>query len=109
LLPIRPFADPKLGLEWNFRRSHDEAFHSLSEEPGSLRIRLRSGEIADKTQYSFTGIRQRDFGFEASTKMEFTPAKSQEEAGLIVIQNDRSAFLLTLTKGDQGNELTLVQ
>jgi alpha-N-arabinofuranosidase len=72
-------------------------------------MRLGSGVISDQARYSFTGIRQRDFRFDASTRMEFKPAGPGEEAGLTVIQNDRAAFLLTLTGDGRGNRLTLYQ
>jgi alpha-N-arabinofuranosidase len=111
--PQIPFEDefdaPPLGLEWNFRRSPENTFISLSENPGSLRLHLRTGTISKRGQYGFTGVRQRDFQFEATTRMEFTPGSPSEEAGLAVIQNDRSAFLFTLSGGADGKQLTLVQ
>ena len=103
------FESPQLGLEWNFRRSPVKLFYSLTEQPGSLRLNLQTGRISNGSQYSFTGIRQRDFQFEALTEMSFSPASGNEEAGLIVIQNDRSAYLLTLSGGSSGSRLTLHQ
>jgi len=111
--PRAPFIDefdnPELNLEWNFRRSPAEAFFSLEEKPGSLRLQLQPGRISERGQYSFIGIRQRDFEFVAETRMDFTPGGPDQEAGLAVIQNDRSAYLLTLTKGAGGNRLRLYQ
>ena len=103
------FDDPQLNLEWNFRRSPVETFYSLSDRPGYLRLNLQLGKISERGQYSFTGIRQRDFEFEVTTAIEFTAASPQEEAGLTVIQNDRSAYLMTLTAGENGNKIVLYQ
>jgi alpha-N-arabinofuranosidase len=103
------FETGPLGLEWNFRRSPESEFHSLSARPGALRLRLGTGAISEKGQYSFTGIRQRDFQFSAETKMEFDPSAAHEEAGLAVIQNDRSAYLITLSGGEEGKKLRLQQ
>ncbi len=97
-----------LDPQWNFRRAPGAPFHGLSQDSGSLRLDLKAGEISERAQYSFVGIRQRHFEFEATTLMAFVPA-AREEAGLIAIQNDRSAFLLTLAAGPEGNAILLVQ
>jgi alpha-N-arabinofuranosidase len=101
------FDDPMLGPEWNFRRSPPQPFHSLSERPGALRLRLLPGAIAERSRYGFAGIRQRHFRFEALTRMAFSPGASGEEAGLVVIQNDRSALLATLGGTAGGKMLRL--
>jgi alpha-N-arabinofuranosidase len=103
-----PFDDKKLGLEWNFRRAPQHQFHHLDRNPGNLRLDLRPGAIGEREQYSFVGIRQRHFEFAAETGMTFAPG-GKEEAGLVAIQNDRSAFLLTLAAGADGNSIRLTQ
>jgi len=103
------FDDKQLGPEWNFRRAPLKPFHSLSVNPGSLRLNLQAGFLSEGARYSFAGIRQRDFQFEATTKMTFSPAASREEAGLMVVLNDRSAYRATLARGVGGNRLQLVQ
>lgn len=93
-----------LGLEWNVRRAPAKAFHSLTDKQGSLRLYLQAGTIAERAEYSFIGIRQRHFEFEARTQMSFLPS-GKEEAGLIVMQNDKSAYRLTRT----GRRLQLLR
>lgn len=100
------FDSETLALEWNFRRTPDSSFHDLGANPGSLRLQLQPGEISARAQYSFVGIRQRHFEFNVTTKMVFAP-KGQEEAGIVAIQNDRSAFLMTLVAGRDGNTIRL--
>lgn len=102
------FDETILGLEWNFRRAPQHQFQYLDRNPGSLRLELQAGAIGEREQYSFVGIRQRHFQFDAKTRMTFAPG-GQEEAGLIAIQNDRSAFLLTLATGADGNVIRLTQ
>jgi alpha-N-arabinofuranosidase len=99
------FDDPELGLEWNFRRSPEQPFYNLTERPGTLRLRLQPGAIAERARYGFAGIRQQHFRFEALTRMAFSPGAAGEEAGLVVIQNDRSALVATL--GDAAGRKTL--
>ncbi len=111
--PPRPlvvtFDNPRLGLEWNARRTHARPFYDLTSRPGALRLRLQPGRIAEHERYSFVGVRQRAFQFEAETEMEFAPAAAGEEAGMMVIQNDRSAYLMTLAGGAGGNRIRLYQ
>ena len=92
------FDHPRLNLEWNFRRTPNSTFHSLNEKTGFLRIYLKEGFISEQGQYSFVGIRQRHFQMEAKSKMEFNPS-GNEEAGITVIQNDRSAYVMSLMDG----------
>ena len=93
-------------MEWNSRRTQGEGFCSLDAVPGRLRLFLEPASIGQDTTYAFLGVRQRHFQFEAATRMEFSPT-GNEEAGLVVIQNDRSAFAMTLTVGESGPELRL--
>ncbi len=101
------FESASLHPEWNFRRAPERAFHSV--ENGSLLLDLQAGTIAEKEQYSFVGIRQRHFEFRATTSMRFSPADANEEAGLTVIMNDRSAYLVTMTREEGVNALRLWQ
>ncbi|MCP5090767.1 MAG: glycoside hydrolase family 43 protein [Gammaproteobacteria bacterium] len=97
-----------LDLQWNFRRAPRKRFHHLDKKPGSLRLDLQAGRIGKREQYSFVGIRQRHFQFDAVTRVTLTPA-AHEEAGLVVIQNDRSAVTMTMASGPEGNRLRLAQ
>lgn len=105
---VDDFDGERLGPEWNFRRTPQRTFWSLADNPGALRVYLQSGALGEREQYSFVGVRQRHFNFAAVTKMTFTPTAG-EEAGLIVIQNDKSAYRLTLLQHGAGKQLRLVQ
>ena len=109
--PQRAFFDNfdarSLRREWNLRRAHPKPFHNLSTVPGILRLDLQPGFISPNTRYSFIGVRQRHFRFEAATAMRFRPEFPGEEAGLALIRNDRTAYLMTLTVGGEKNRLEL--
>lgn len=101
------FDELKLRNEWNFRRAPLMTFHDLQSSPGALRLMLQSGSIGEGEQYSFIGIRQRHFQFEAVTATRFAPTADGEEAGISALLNDRSAFLLTAGKNDAGLSVRL--
>jgi len=102
------FDGEQLDPQWNFRRAPERRFHYLDINPGSLTLDLQAGAIGEREQYSFIGIRQRHFEFDAVTKMTFVPV-GNEEAGLVAIQNDRSAFLMTLAGDPAGNKIRLTR
>jgi len=103
--PVTHFRDDfhasELGPEWTFRRAPMKRFHSLADKPGTLRLWLQPGAFAERAQYSFVGIRQRQFNVTASVHLQFKP-DGQEEAGLVVIQKDTAAFALTMAALDGG-------
>jgi alpha-N-arabinofuranosidase len=96
---VDEFDSDTLRLEWNMRRTHDERFYGLDVKPGFLRLRANAGAVGPKARYSFLGIRQRDFRYVAETRMQFEPLGDDDEAGLVLMQNDRSAIFLTLRNG----------
>lgn len=96
---VDEFDADTLNLEWNMRRTHDARFYSLDENPGHLRLRANAGAVGPRARYSFLGIRQRDFEYVAETRMQFEPVGGGDEAGLVLMQNDRSAIFMTLTDG----------
>ncbi len=97
------FDRTELGLEWNMRRTHGAPFHSL--DGSALRLTLQPGHLDDHGRYSFLGIRQRHFEYDAETELRFEPRSSGEEAGLVVMQNDRSAVFMTLSGGESANRI----
>ena len=91
------FDGTEFGAEWNFRRAPERPYASLDQ--GRLVLELRPGSIRERAQYSFVGIRQRHFEFVAETRLRLSGDSPTGEAGIALIQNDRSALLLTLNAG----------
>jgi len=91
------FSSPKLGLQWNFLRNPYDADWSLTEKPGFLRLNGSKVSLKESNSPAFVGRRQTDFTMVASTKINFTPTASNEEAGLVVRGNDENHFSLLIT------------
>lgn len=89
----------KLGPQWYFLRTPREAFWSLSERPGFLRLTLRPERIAEQASPSFVGRRQQHIHFRATTALEFSPGAEHECAGLALIQNNQFYFEFALYGG----------
>ena len=95
-LPLKPFSPTatrtdfdkeKPGLEWNYIRYPDMKNFSLSERKGFLRLKGSALTIEDLKSPTFIGRRTTDMNFTASTQIEFSPEKTNEEAGLILLNN----------------------
>ena len=91
------FDAAELNLAWNFRRSPAREFAKF--DAGALVLDLQPGAVGERSQYSFIGIRQRHFEFEAETHMTLAASAEAGEAGMALVQNDRSALLFTLNGG----------
>ncbi len=86
-----------LNIHWNYRRTPAREFARV--DGGALVLDLQPTRLQERLQYSFIGIRQRDFEFEAATTMTLMAEAENAEAGMALVQNDRSALLFTLGSG----------
>jgi len=82
-------------------------FYGIDTDRGILNLQLALTIIAENARYSFLGIRQKDFQFAAETDMYFMPSKTGEEAGLVVMQNDRAAVTLTKQRDQSQDYIVL--
>ncbi|HLF02670.1 MAG TPA: glycoside hydrolase family 43 protein [Anaerolineales bacterium] len=92
------FDAPSLALHWNFLRTPREAFWSLSDRPGFLRLRLRPQRLSEPTNPSFVGRRQQHIHFAAQAALEFIPQNDHECAGLALVQNPDFHFLFVVAQ-----------
>jgi xylan 1,4-beta-xylosidase len=76
------FSAPVLGLDWNLLGPPATPTYSLTERPGFLRLHGQGDGLAPSPQTAFVGRRQTEWQTSASTRVEFTPTKESEEAGL---------------------------
>jgi xylan 1,4-beta-xylosidase len=106
-LPLKPFpAKParigfdsdKLPLEWNYLRYPVTANYSLAARKGYLTLAGSEQTIEDRKSPTFVGRRIQDMYFTASTEVEFTPNKANEEAGMILLNNGAHFDLLIKQK-----------
>jgi alpha-N-arabinofuranosidase len=95
-LPLKPFPpkaarndfdSEKPGLGWNYIRYPDLDKFSLTARKGFLRLTGSEQTIEDSKSPVFIGRRTQDMNFTATTEVEFTPGKANEEAGMILLNN----------------------
>lgn len=122
--PVAPARDDfdadRLAFCWNFLRTTNDPFWSLTERPGHLRLRLRPQKLSEWAAPSFVGRRQQHKSFVAQTAMDFTPQHAHECAGMVVLQSsdyhfrfvvsrDNGASVLRLIRRKKGEETTLAE
>lgn len=88
------FTTGKLKPNWIFLRTPLEEWYSLSEQQGSLAIRLRPETAAGNGNPSFVGHRQQHLRGAVSVALDVTPVADHEKAGLLVFQNEKHFYFL---------------
>jgi xylan 1,4-beta-xylosidase len=94
------FDEPSLGLAWNFLRNPHERDWSLTERPGSLRLKGSAVTLNDQDSPAFVGRRQTFLAGTVATQIDFDPQRDNEEAGLTIRGNDANHFDLGVTLRD---------
>jgi xylan 1,4-beta-xylosidase len=108
--PVRDdFAHEPLALAWNFVRNPHPEDWSLSARPGWLRLNGSPISFKEKDSPAFVCRRQTDFDMVAATKLSFTPAQTNEEAGLVIRGNDGNYFKFAITLADGKRAIKLDQ
>jgi xylan 1,4-beta-xylosidase len=90
------FTEERLDPQMTFIRTPHTQWWSLTDRRGYLRMQLRAEKISEIANPSFMGIRQIYMDGVAETKVEFTPANENEEAGMVVIRDRNNYFKFTL-------------
>lgn len=95
-LPLKPlhsepvrneFSEDKLSPEWNYLRYPDIQNYSLSSHKGFLRLKGSEQTIEDQKSPTFVGRRIQDMYFTSATELDFKPENTNEEAGMILLNN----------------------
>ena len=102
------FYDNKLDDRLLGIHTRNESQYSLNARKGFLRLFAGKGKIEDKTNASYLGIRQKDYCFEASTGLEFTPS-ANECAGLVYYQNHENHLRMEIKKKDDNKAFYVVE
>ena len=95
------------GFEWLYLRNPDSANYSLTDNIGWLRLKGSPYNIYDMESPTFIGRRQQHFDFSASTLIKFNPVKSNEEAGMTVMMNNRFHYDFYITTNGKQRILNL--
>ncbi|OHB57583.1 MAG: hypothetical protein A2173_11200 [Planctomycetes bacterium RBG_13_44_8b] len=91
------FGSDKLAVQWNLLRNPYDGDYSLTERPGFLRLHGSAITLNDQDSPAFVGRRQTDFNCVVSTLLIFDPNSENEEAGLVVRQNDKHHYEIGVT------------
>ncbi len=101
------FDSAGLSPRWIFVRNPVEQNYSLTERPGWLRLHGSAVTLNDQDTPTFVGERQTDLNCRASTKLEFQPQHTHEEAGLTLRGNDHNHFDVVVMLRDGKREVGL--
>jgi alpha-N-arabinofuranosidase len=102
------FNDPELGLHWNYLRNPVLEKYSTSKNPGWLRLMGTEATLDDKASPTFLGRRQCHFNCRVSTLLDFTPQAENEEAGLVVLADNRHHYEIGITQ-EAGQRFVFVR
>jgi len=78
-------------------RNPDSSNYSLNERSGFFRLKGSAVTLNDQDSPTFIGRRQTDLTCRVSTSLDFDPKSSNEEAGLVIRQNDRFHYEIGVT------------
>ena len=93
------FESSKLGMEWNYLNNPIPSDYSLSDQKGST-LKGNDSTLGQLPNVTFVGRRQQHFNFIATTSVDFTPQKINEEAGMTVFMNEEYHYDLALKKSE---------
>lgn len=97
----------KLNLNWEFVRTPDRGSYSLTERPGWFRIWTRDGQLNEIRAKNTLLRREEELSYTASTKLEFSPEKDGEQAGLTCYYSTATYARFSLCH-EGGRKLQLV-
>lgn len=103
------FDGETLGIHLNtLREPADDAWLSLRERPGFLRLRGRES-FSSAHRQSLVARRQQSFAVEAETVVEFEPDTYQQMAGLVYYYNAKNWFYLRISRDEElGKSITIL-
>jgi alpha-N-arabinofuranosidase len=103
------FDGDKLPYHFIFLRNPRQNNFSLTQRKGYLRMRLAPEKVTDQVSPSFVGFRQTGMSYVFEALMEFTPENKQEEAGIILLQNNRFHYRLVSTVKNGAKVIQLIK
>lgn len=98
------FDAPVLNYRYNFLRTVKTAWYDLAAKPGSLTISLQPQTCSVKENPSMVCFRQSHLKGYAATAINFTAANENENAGLMIFQNE-SHFYYLCTSVENGKQV----
>ena len=97
--PVRDdFDSNSLALCWNFLRNPYANDWSLSERPGWLRLNGSGVTLDALDSPAFVGRRQQHGTCEVRARLDFSPEREGDEAGLTVLMNEAHHYEIAVTR-----------
>ena len=91
------FDGSELGFHWNWLRNPDPARYSLSARSSWIRLFGAESTLNDPASPTFVGRRQRHLKCRVTARMDFHPQNENEEAGLVVLGDNRHHYEIGIT------------
>lgn len=88
------FGDTLLNKRFIFLRNPEANLYDLHSRRGALLLPVKPETTAGKGNPAFIGFRQPNLKGQAETEIEFTPASSDEKAGLMIFQNETHYYFI---------------
>ncbi len=101
--------DGELSMIWNTVKPYQKEFFNLKERESHLRIYLQPEVIHEICTPPFVGRRQQHKNFEVTVAMDFNPIAENEEAGLVLLSDDRFNYSFVVGKNAESKVLRLYQ
>ncbi len=95
---VDTFDTSDFGFHWNWLRNPSLSGYSISARPGWLRLLGMEVTLNAEASPTFLGRRQRHFKCCATTQVDFNPRAENEEAGLVVLGDNRHHYEIGLTR-----------
>ena len=92
-----------------YLRNPKEENYSLPNRPGYLEMKLNADTLSSKGTPSYVCQRQLSFDFTAETKLSFSPAVENEQAGIAIYQSQSFNYQLLAGKKGDATVLSLVK
>jgi alpha-N-arabinofuranosidase len=109
--PLEPrrdhFDQTELGHRYVFVRNPEPGSWSLSARPGFLRLTGNKATLSEAESPAFVGRRQQHFNCTLSTLVDFEPTHPDQEAGLVLRQNDDNHYDLLVKGSKAGRRVVL--
>ena len=104
------FSDAELDLRWNTIQAPVSEFYSLTQNPGALRLSLLKETLWKQnaedrwhtSQPACVLRRQQHHTFDMASKVLLAASDPAAEAGIVLLQDDRYSYLLTMGHNADG-------
>ncbi len=103
------FDGPTLAPYWMMMRNPRESWFDFTTRPGALTLTARPVGLGDNANPSFLGRRQQHLNGEASTSVQWKPAKDGDRAGIAAVQSDEFWYQLAVTQADGVRVVQLIR